>query len=430
MASSSRGSTPYIPFEQGRLRPKATVVDDACGKKRISHIQFGTFGASEVARLSEFEVVSDKGYEQPSRTPIVGGVLDRRLGVSDKHSTCETCGNRLQDCPGHYGHISLVLPVFHLGYLKPLIAVLQCICKTCSRVLVPPAERTRTMRQMAHPLVAHDYVRRAAAVKRVVERCKKVRECPHCAAVNGLVKKVGSMRVVHEKYKERDKGERAEVTRREFHASFETAMAAPRGAFESAQTSGADLRPLLGKAQDDLTPLRVKALLQAIPECDLPLLDMSACYGRPENLIIQNLLVPPVPIRPSVVTDAASGSNEDDLTVKLSEIITVNNIIRNALAGGKALVPYVMEDWEYLQLQCALYLSGANVPNVRPEWHAEKRSIRAFAQRLKGKQGRFRGNLSGKRVDFSGRTVISPDPNLAIDEVCVPIHVAKVLTCA
>ena len=66
--------------------------------------------------------------------------------------------------------------------------------------------------------------------------------------------------------------------------------------------------------------------------------------------------------------------------------------------------------------------------------HAEKRSIRAFAQRLKGKQGRFRGNLSGKRVDFSGRTVISPDPNLAIDEVCSsmtlcrdahPIHIAR-----
>jgi len=54
--------------------------------------------------------------------------------------------------------------------------------------------------------------------------------------------------------------------------------------------------------------------------------------------------------------------------------------------------------------------------------------MRGFCQRLKGKQGRFRGNLSGKRVDFSGRTVISPDPNLRIDEVAVPERVAKVLT--
>ena len=51
-----------------------------------------------------------------------------------------------------------------------------------------------------------------------------------------------------------------------------------------------------------------------------------------------------------------------------------------------------------------------------------------FAQRLKGKQGRFRGNLSGKRVDFSGRTVISPDPNLKIDQVGVPLHMAMILT--
>mgnify|MGYP001983628934 FL=1 len=68
------------------------------------------------------------------------------------------------------------------------------------------------------------------------------------------------------------------------------------------------------------------------------------------------------------------------------------------------------------------------MPGVRAEWQTEKRPIRSFAQRLKGKQGRFRGNLCGKRVDFSGRTVISPDPNLAIDEVGVPLHVARVLT--
>lgn len=53
---------------------------------------------------------------------------------------------------------------------------------------------------------------------------------------------------------------------------------------------------------------------------------------------------------------------------------------------------------------------------------------RGFCQRLKGKQGRFRGNLSGKRVDFSARTVISPDPNLQIDQVAVPERVAKILT--
>jgi DNA-directed RNA polymerase III subunit RPC1 len=75
----------------------------------------------------------------------------------------------------------------------------------------------------------------------------------------------------------------------------------------------------------------------------------------------------------------------------------------------------LVEQWDFLQLQCALYINSSlsGIPaHMQP-----KKWIRSFAQRLKGKQGRFRGNLSGKRVDFSARTVISPDPNLRIDEV-------------
>ena len=118
-------------------------------------------------------------------------------------------------------------------------------------------------------------------------------------------------------------------------------MQAPKGAFEDVKQSGSDLAALLSKAQDDLNPLRVRALLRAIPDSDLALLDMLASVGRPENLLIESLLVPPVAIRPSVVTDGL-GSNEDDLTVKLSEIVSVNNILRTALEGGKALVQCVL----------------------------------------------------------------------------------------
>lgn len=53
---------------------------------------------------------------------------------------------------------------------------------------------------------------------------------------------------------------------------------------------------------------------------------------------------------------------------------------------------------------------------------------RGIDQRLKSKTGRIRGNLSGKRVDFSGRTVISPDPNLSIEELGVPMHMAMIMT--
>jgi DNA-directed RNA polymerase III subunit RPC1 len=146
--------------------------------------------------------------------------------------------------------------------------------------------------------------------------------------------------------------------------------------------------------------------------------------GRPENLILQNILVPPVPIRPSVQLDFGGGSNEDDLTVKLQEILDVNVALELALTKGPH-TRTIMEEWDFLQLQVAQYINGETPGLQRP---IGAKPMRGLCQRLKGKQGRFRGNLSGKRVDFSARTVISPDPNLCVDEVGVPKRVAMTMT--
>ncbi len=66
------------------------------------------------------------------------GVLDHRMGTSQKDQSCRTCGKGLADCPGHFGYIDLELPVFHVGYFRAIIQVLQCVCKTCSRILMKP----------------------------------------------------------------------------------------------------------------------------------------------------------------------------------------------------------------------------------------------------------------------------------------------------
>ena len=100
--------------------------------------------------------------------------------------------------------------------------------------------------------------------------------------------------------------------------------------------------------------------------------------------------------------------------MKLTEILHINHILKTAIDKG-ASAQILMEDWEFLQLQCALYINS-ELPGLPPAMHSMK-PTRAFVQRLKGKHGRFRGNLSGKRVDFSSRTVISPDPNLSLDQV-------------
>ena len=146
--------------------------------------------------------------------------------------------------------------------------------------------------------------------------------------------------------------------------------------------------------------------------------------GRPEHLILSSIMVPPVAIRPSVAMDTGAGSNEDDLTMKMNEIVGVNNALCEAFDKG-ATVKMSIEDWNFLQTGVSQYLNG-EMPGL-PKVHGEK-PIRGLCQRLKGKTGRFRGNLSGKRVDFSARTVISPDPNLRIDQVGVPERVAMTMT--
>lgn len=60
--------------------------------------------------------------------------------------------------------------------------------------------------------------------------------------------------------------------------------------------------------------------------------------------------------------------------------------------------------------------------------HKNGKIVASISSRLKGKEGRIRGNLMGKRVDFSARTVITSDPYLRLNEVGVPIKIAMTLT--
>lgn len=71
-------------------------------------------------------------YLSRDRPPAPNGPLDLRLGISGKVGICETCGESLVQCNGHFGFVKLALPAFHIGYLKMVISVLQNICKVLS----------------------------------------------------------------------------------------------------------------------------------------------------------------------------------------------------------------------------------------------------------------------------------------------------------
>lgn len=386
---------------------KEAVVDRL--PKRITKIEFGIFSAQDVKKLSVVELYERNLYDhlKPNRPPTKFGVLDRRLGVTDKIEKCETCGKNIQDCVGHFGAVRLTLPVFHIGYFKLMVTVLQNICKTCSRLLLEDPAKRIFLRRMRNP--AMDGLQRKECLKSLNTACKKVSLCPHCGQLNGTVKKVGALKVIHEKFKKKKTGEEAE-----FRSSFQTAL-----------SLDPTLKPHIMKAQDDLSPLSIMRLLESVSDEDCEVMGLDPIMGRPELFLWTALPVPPVCIRPSVGQEDAS--NEDDLTVLVSEIIQINTELRAIIEEGLP-TNKLMEHWDYLQLQCAMYVTS-DLPGVPNHLQSNLQKIKkGFCQRLKGKHGRFRGNLSGKRVDFSGRTVISPDPNLRIDQVAVPERMAKVLT--
>uniref|UniRef100_A0A7S2W5D7 DNA-directed RNA polymerase subunit n=1 Tax=Mucochytrium quahogii TaxID=96639 RepID=A0A7S2W5D7_9STRA len=384
--------------------------------KRIRNIQFSMLSGSDMVRASELRVSHKQLYQIGTRNPVEYGCLDPRLGISDKQSECSTCGKKLVDCTGHFGYIQLELPVFHIGYYKAIQAVLHSICKTCSRVLLDPAPREKFLAQMQNPKL--DSIAKAAVRKKIVETCRKKKRCRYCWAYNGAIKKIQgaeTLKLMHDKYR----------GLKEFDAESSEYQERVK-LFEIAETHNSEIeKEQACRAPESLNPQVVLDMFKRVTNEELPLLWSSAEHSRPEKMILTHLLVPPVAIRPSVRMDT-QGSNEDDLTGKLQEILEVNTELGLLMQqGGK--MKKVQEHWNVLQVRVAQFFNG-ELPGLPAAVRREMKPIRGLVQRLKGKQGRFRGNLSGKRVDFSGRTVISPDPNLLIHQVGVPLHMAKRLT--
>ncbi len=173
----------------------------------------------------------------------------------------------------------------------------------------------------------------------------------------------------------------------------------------------------------ELDPIEIRERFEKIPDSDLKKVKFRG--GRPEWLLITLFPIPPVTMRPSITLESGERS-EDDLTHKLVDIVRINQSLKENIDIGAP--DFIISDlWELVQYHISTYFDNelTGVPLAR---HRSGRPLKGLVQRLKAKEGRIRGNLLGKRVNFSARTVISPDPRLSINEVGVPESVAKELT--
>jgi DNA-directed RNA polymerase subunit A' len=340
--------------------------------KRIGQIKFGLISPKEFRKMSVTRVITADTYDDDG-FPIDMGLMDTRLGVIDPGLRCKTCGQRAGECPGHFGHIELVAPVIHIGFAKLIRKILRAVCRSCGRLLLTPTEKSRYLEEIRTKRRLGQSIE--DVVNTVFKEARKVKECPYCGEVQLDIK------------------------------------------FEKPTTYFEDKHKLM--------PADIRTLFEKIPDEDVEVMGMDPKNARPEWMILTVLPVPPVTMRPSITLESGQRS-EDDITHKLVDIIRINQRFQeNREAGAPQLI---IEDlWELLQYHVTTFIDNA-VSGVPPARHRSGRPLKTLSQRLKGKEGRFRGSLSGKRVNFSARTVISPDPNLSIKEVGVPEEVAKELT--
>ncbi|MCL5239206.1 MAG: DNA-directed RNA polymerase subunit A' [Candidatus Marsarchaeota archaeon] len=344
----------------------------------IKQIKFGIFSQEQIKKLSVAKLTVPDTYNEDGY-PIDGGLLDQRLGVIDPGLVCKTCGGRAKSCPGHFGHIELVRPVIHSEFSKIINMLLQATCQKCHRILLNNEQIGVFREAMAKELAAEMPMNEAAADRHaeqdLLKKLKSVKKCPHCQTVQEKLK-----------------------------FSMPTYF-------------------YLGERR--LKPDEIRDMLAKMSDDDLEIIGIDAKTSRPEALVLNALLVPPVDVRPSITLETGERS-EDDLTHKLVDIMRINQRLEQNINAGAPQI--IIDDlWELLQYHVTTYFNN-ETSGIPPARHRSGRALKTIAQRLKGKEGRFRYNLSGKRVNYSARTVISVDPAIDIDEVGVPTAIAEKLT--
>jgi len=353
-------------------------------------IQICVFSPDEIERRSVVEVTNSGTYE--GNEPKIGGLFDPRMGVLDNGKECRSCGQTNHKCPGHFGHFRLARPVYYIQFLPFIQNIMSCVCIRCSKLLVDKKFRKHFLKRKGEARW-----RDVLTASKEIKRCGQETEDGCGARQPTRYTREGIARIV---------------------AEWDSADFTPTAA-DAAKGAG-------DKQRQPLEVEFVLRLFRRILDEDVDFMGFSRYWCRPDWMICTVLPIPPPQVRPSVIQDNNQRS-EDDLTHKLAEIIKTNNTYLQPRIQANAAKSVIDEWTNVLQYHIATLVDN-QIPGVAPSAQRNGRPLKSIQQRLGSKEGRIRYNIQGKRVEFSARSVITPDPNISIAELGVPEKIAMNLT--
>jgi len=354
-------------------------------KKRSSKIigiQFSILSPDEIRKGSVAEITSRDTYI--NNKPVIGGLFDPRMGVLEPGLICPTDGLDYMETPGYFGHIELARPVFYIQYLNTIIKILRSVCVKCSKLKISKENYKQALNMK--PDDRWNYVFQLASK---VKRCGEDNEDGCGCLQPKKIKKEGLATLFAE--------------------------------WDNEGVANVDSDKLNMK----LTPEIVLKIFRRISDEDVTFMGFSPVFSRPDWMVCQVLAVPPPAVRPSVKMDGQQRS-EDDVTHIMVDIIKRNKILQEKIQEGAN--SNIIDDYHTVLQYFVATLVDNKIPGVASVAQRSGRPLKSIKERLNGKGGRVRGNLMGKRVDFSARSVITPDPNLSIRELGIPLKVAKNIT--
>lgn len=363
--------------------------------ENITRIDFSIYSNHDI--LKDSVIAEADGLTIPeiddNGIPIKKGAIDNRLGVTENDIKCLTCGETPLTCIGHFGHIKFVEPVFHMGFIRILKDILSCICIRCSKLLIYKNESE--INKMLKNKQGKQRFEIIKSITKGVTHCQKFNYgCGTPAHKISIEKKNGNV--------------------------FCLAKAINKSTETEVEVDNKKNAPQI------LTPQHCYDILKNMSNEDCIIMGFDVECSRPEDMIIINFPVPPIQVRPTMKFDFKTSA--DDLTHKIVEIIKSNENLKDIKGdGGLGKSSNINDNFTFLQYHVATFYAN-DIVGVPRSLQKNKKPTKSLSERLKGKEGRVRGNLMGKRVEMSGRTVITSDPNIGLNEIGVPLMIAKNLT--